>query len=88
MWCIGRNIEGLACSHNRFPAAERGLHLTFQKDKGLLEVMPMGRRASTGRNMHIDDAKSSVGLLSSNGDGVGIADHTDVRKVDRVDGPA
>jgi hypothetical protein len=31
--------------------------------------------------MHINNAEASIGLLAHHGDGVGIADQTDVRKV-------
>ena len=43
--------------------------------------MPMGRGTATWRDVHVNDAKASIGLFPCHGDGVGIADHADVRKV-------
>jgi hypothetical protein len=43
--------------------------------------MAMRGRAATGRDVHIDYAETSSGLVARYGDGVGIADQTDVRKV-------
>ena len=42
--------------------------------------MPMRWRAATWRDVHIDDAESSAGLLARHRDGVGIPDQTDVRE--------
>ena len=81
MRSVGRNVQRVAGSHARLLAAEGRFHLTFEQDKGLLEVMPMWRRSATWRDVHVDDAEASVGLLARHGDGVGIADETDVREV-------
>jgi hypothetical protein len=53
----------------------------FEQNKGLLEVMPMRGRPASWRDMHINNAEAAIGLLARHGDGVGIADQTDVRKV-------
>src|ERR1017187_5832044 len=39
-----------------------------------------GRRATAGRNVHVNDAKASVGLVAGHGDGIGISHDADVRK--------
>jgi hypothetical protein len=81
MRSVRRNVQRVAGAHARLLAAEGRFHLTFEQDKGLLEVMPMRRRSATWRDVHVDDAEASVGLLARHGDGVGIADETDVREV-------
>jgi hypothetical protein len=43
--------------------------------------MPMQWRAAPWRDMHINYAEASCGLLTRHGDGVGVADQTDVREV-------
>ena len=62
-------------------AAESGFHFAFEQDKGLFEVMPMQWRAATWRDMHINYAEASCGLLACHAHGVGVADQTDVREV-------
>src|ERR1700678_1373921 len=53
---------------------------SLKKDESLLEVVAMGRRATAGRNVHVNDAKASVGLVAGHGDGIGISHDADVRK--------
>jgi hypothetical protein len=81
MGSVGRNVQRLASAHDRLLATKGRFHLAFEQDKGLLEVMPMRRRPASRRDVHIDNAEASIGLLARHGDGVGIADQTDVRKV-------
>jgi len=61
MRSVGGNIQCLACAHDQLPATEGRFHLTFEQDKGLLVVMRMGRGPATWRDVHINDAKASIG---------------------------
>ena len=81
MGSVGRNVQCVASAHGRLLAPEGCFHLAFEEDKGLFEVMPMRWRPATWRDVHINDAEASIGLLPRHGDGVGIADQTDVREV-------
>jgi hypothetical protein len=81
MRSVGRNVQRVAGAHRRLLAAEGCFHLAFEQDKGLLEVMPMRWRSATWRDVHINYAEASIGLLARHGDGVGVADQTDVREV-------
>ena len=73
---VGGNVDGVARLHDRFLTTKRRFHFAFQENEGLLEVMPMRRRASSRRNMHIDYAEPPGCLRSGNGDGVGVSHQT------------
>jgi len=81
MRSVGRNIQRVTSAHNRLVATEGRLHLTFEQDKGLLEVVPVWWRPAPWRDVHIDNAEASIGLVARHGDGVGTADQADVREV-------
>src|SRR5450755_3483918 len=81
MRSVGRNVHRLAGMHGRLLATEGCLHLAFEQDKGLLKVMPVWRRAASRRDMHINYAEASIGLLTCDGDCVGIADEANVREL-------
>src|SRR6202451_4643446 len=74
------DVDGVASLDDGFLSTKGGLHLSLKKDESLLEVMAMRPRATAGRNMHVDDAKASVGLVAGHGDGIGISHDADVRK--------
>ena len=75
---VGRDAQGLTCTHGRFFSAEGGFDLTFQEGEGFLEVVPMRRRTAPGRNMHVDEAIATVSIGARKQNGVGIADKSDV----------
>src|ERR1700677_1274783 len=77
---VRRNIDCVASLDQRLFPAKCSLHLPFKKDKSLLEVMAMRPRAAAGRNVHVDNAKASVGLVAGHRDGIGISHYADVRK--------
>ena len=62
-------------------AAEGCLHLTFQQDKGLLEVVPVRWRPSVWRDVHINHAEASTGIFARHRDGIGVAYQAYVREV-------
>ncbi len=78
---VGGDVQGFAGVRGRLLAAEGGFDLSFEDDERFFEVVAMGRRSSAGGDVHIDDAEASVGLLASYGDGVGVADESDVWEV-------
>ena len=80
MWRVGGNVDGVSCFHNRFLTTKRCLHLTFQKNKSLIEVVPMWGRPTCRWNVHIYHAESPCCFRSGDGDGVGVSDQTNVRK--------
>ena len=77
---VGRNVDGIACFHDRLLTTERRLHFTFQKNEGFLKVVAMWGRPTSGWNMHVDHTESSRCFRSSDGDGIGVSDQTNVRK--------
>ena len=78
MRCVCRDVGGLAGSHHRFRAPESDLDLAFENAEHLLEIVAMRRRASAGRNKHVDEAIASGGLLSGQEDRVSVARQPDV----------
>src|ERR1700722_990986 len=54
VWRVDRDVDRVACAHNRLLSSKRGFHFTFEKNESLLEVMTMRGRAAAGRNVHID----------------------------------
>jgi hypothetical protein len=81
MRSVSRDVQGFAGADSKLLAAEGGFHLALKKDEGLLEVMPVRGRTATGRDVHVDDAEESSSLLACHGDGVSIADQSDVGEV-------
>src|SRR6266446_3819635 len=81
MGSVGRNIQCVASVHGRLLATEGRFHLTFEQDKGLLEVMPMRRWPAAWRDVHINYAEAFIRIFARHDDGVGVADQTDMRKV-------
>src|ERR1017187_9347028 len=77
---VRRDVDGVASLDDGFLSTKGGLHLSLKKDESLLEVVAMRRRATAGRNVHVDDAKASVGLVAGHRDGIGISHDADVRK--------
>src|ERR1035438_10300837 len=77
---VRRDVDGVASLDDGFLSTKGGLHLSLKKDESLLEVVAMRRRATAGRNVHVNDAKASVGLVAGDGDGIGISHDADVRK--------
>src|SRR5947209_5196053 len=81
MRSVGGNVQSVSGTYDRLLATECCLHLTLEQDRGLLEVVSMGWRPATWRDVHIDDTKLSIGILARHGDGVGITDQPNVREV-------
>src|ERR1017187_6399243 len=77
---VRRDVDGVASLDDGFLSTKGGLHLSLKKDESLLEVVAMRRRATARRNVHIDDAKASVGLVAGHRDGIGVSHDADVRK--------
>jgi hypothetical protein len=82
--CVGWDMYGFARSHYRRWAAEGGLDFAFEDAERLLEIMPVSRRAASGRNMHVDEAESARSLFSRKENRICISHQTDVSNVGRV----
>jgi hypothetical protein len=61
-------------------AAKGGFNFTFEDGKRFLEVVAMRRRPAAWRNMHVDEAKTTVGVVASKQSGVSVSHDSDVRK--------
>jgi hypothetical protein len=53
---VGRKVDGLASAYERLFTAESGFNLAFQKREGFLEIVPVGRRSTAERDVHVDQA--------------------------------
>jgi hypothetical protein len=62
-------------------ASESEIQFAFEEHKRLLKVVPVRRRASPGRDMHIDQTKPPIGVVASKQNGVCVADYSDMRNV-------
>ena len=80
MRSVRRDVNRLASSYRLLDAAECKLQFTFQQGKRLFEVMAMRWRASSPRNVHIDQAIPPGSIFSREKNGVGVSDNPDVRK--------
>lgn len=80
MWRIGGNLEGVSGMDGQLLAAKSCFQLTFEKDEGLLKIVPVRRRAAAWGDVHVNYAEAPGSLFASYGHGVGVADQTDVRK--------
>ena len=78
MRCVGRDIGGLAGSHDRFCAAEGDLDLPLENGEHLLEIMAMGRRTAAGWNKHVDQAVAASGVFARQKDRVGISNYPEM----------
>jgi len=77
---VRRNVERISRTDRHFVAAKNYVKLTFQNDKGLLEVVAMWRRSATGQNDAVDQTKAAIGIVPGEQDGIGVPDKTDMRK--------
>jgi hypothetical protein len=77
---VGGDVDGVASLDDGFLSTKGGLDLSLKKDESLLEVVAMRARATTRGNVHVDDAKASVGLVAGHRDGIGISHDAYVRK--------
>jgi hypothetical protein len=77
---IGRDVDGFACFHGSFFAAESGLDLALQDCEGFFEIMAVRWRAAAWRDVHVDEAIVAVGVVACHQKRVGIADEADVWK--------
>lgn len=78
--CVRRYVERLACGDRDGLTTECRLELAVEDDEGLLEVMPVWRRTPSDRDMHVDQAKASRGVLSGEKDGVSVADDAEMQQ--------
>ncbi len=78
MRSIGRNVDCFTPADDGFLSAKCCFDLSIQHDECFFKVMAMWPRATAGRNVHIDHAEPAFCVVSTDLDGVGIADETDV----------
>ena len=78
---IGRDVDCLAGMDDGFLSAKCCFDLSIQHDECFFKVMAMRPRTTAGRDMHINHAEPAFGVVSIDGDGVGIANETDVRQL-------
>jgi hypothetical protein len=58
---VGGDVDGLPGAYDRLFAAEGGFNLAVEEGEGLLEIMPVGRRSTAGRDVHVDQAVAPDG---------------------------
>ena len=78
VWCVGRDVDRGPGLHGVPFAAEGELDLAFEDGEHLLEVVPVRRRAAAGRDVHVDQAVATSGVVAREQDRVGVSDEPDV----------
>jgi hypothetical protein len=66
---VRTNVNAVAGLDDGFLSAKGDFHLSLKQDERLLEVVAMRPRTTAGRNVHVDDAKAPVGLVTRHRDG-------------------
>src|SRR6185503_17653806 len=74
------DIYRITRTKNGFVATERYVKFAFENDECLLEVVPVRRRPAARRNVHVDETKATVGVLTSEQDRVCITRNPDMRQ--------
>src|ERR1039458_504538 len=77
---VRRDVDGIASLDDVFLSTKGSFHLSLKQYESLLEVVAMRPWATARRNVHVDNAKASVGLVAGDRDGIGISHNPDVRK--------
>ena len=61
---VRRDIYRIARTNNGFVAAERYVKFAIENDECFLEVVPVRRRPTAWRNVHVDETELTVGVLT------------------------
>jgi hypothetical protein len=81
MWSVRWNVDSLTRAHSLLDTAKGELQFAHKNGECLFEVMAVRRWASSGWDVHIDEAKTPRSVSPSKKDGVGVSNNPDVRKV-------
>ena len=76
---VSRNIDRFAGTHDTLLAPERRFNLAFEKDERFLEVVTVGRRSASRRNMPIHQAEPAGRISAGQNNRIRIADDAKVR---------
>src|ERR1035438_1353631 len=77
---VRRDVDCVASLNNGLFPPKGSLHLSLKQDESLFKVVTMRSRAAARRNVHVDNAKASVGLIAGDRDGIGISHDANMRK--------
>jgi hypothetical protein len=70
-----------AGAHDGLFAAEGGFDLAFKDGERLLKIMSVGWRTAAGRDVHVDQAIATVGVVAREQNRIGISDEPDMGQV-------
>ena len=80
MRSVGRNVDRVTGANCGFFAPEGYFDLALEKNERFFEVVAVRTGSAARRDMHVDHAKSVIGVFSGDGDGIRVSDQTNVRK--------
>ena len=82
-WCgaFAGMFNGFASLHHYLCATEGCLDFAFEDGERLLEIVPVRRRAASGRNMHIDQAESACSIVARKKNCICISYQADVANI-------
>ena len=77
---VCRDVDGFARAYGGFSASEGSFNLAFEQDECLFEVVAVRRRATLGRNVHVDEAETASGVFAREEDRICVPDQANVRQ--------
>lgn len=81
MWSIRWNVDCLSRADRLLDTAKSELQFAHKNGECLFEVMAMRGWASSGWDVHIDQAETPRSVSPGKKDGVGISDDPEVKKL-------
>jgi hypothetical protein len=70
-------VDRFTGADDLFLATKRRMDLSFDHDKGLFEIVAVGRRSTAERNEHVDETEMAFRIVAGEHDRIGIANQPD-----------
>jgi hypothetical protein len=80
MGSVGRDVDGLARSHDFSFAPKGELDFALKDGERFLEIMAMRRWTAARRDVHVNQTITTVGVFARNQNGVGVPYDSNVEK--------
>lgn len=75
---VGWNVDRIAGANGGLLATKSHFDLALEQDESLFEVVAMGPGSTARRDVHVDHAEASVGVVSRNRDCICVANEANV----------
>src|SRR5207249_350078 len=64
VWRVRRDVDRFAGADDLLLATKRRMNLAFDHDKGLFEIVAVGRRSAADRNEHVDETEMAFRIIA------------------------